>query len=97
MGTGNWFGIYVAILIFYWCKYAAVEDVFWLSLTHINSVAPPQKRKINFTASVVSRISYDEHSIRSKPLEYCFEELMCFEFFFGGGKFISKPLHVAYL
>jgi len=49
MGTGNWFSIYVAILIFFLhqCKYAAVDDVFWLSLTHINSVdhCLPQKEK----------------------------------------------------
>jgi len=79
MGTGNWFSIYVAILIFFLhqCKYAAVEDVFWLSYPYQFSRSLTSKKKgINFTASVVSRIFFDEHSIRSKLIQYFLEKLM---------------------
>ena len=41
-GTGNWLGISVAISILiiflHWCKYAAVEDIFWSFFIHINAI-----------------------------------------------------------
>ena len=58
MGTGNWFGIYLAmsIVFLHQCKYAAVDDVFWLSLTHINSVDHwlPKKRNQFYSICCVS-------------------------------------------
>ena len=59
MGTGNWFSIYVAILIFFLhqCKYAAVEDVFWLSYPYQFSRSLTSKKKRNQFYSI-SCVSY---------------------------------------